>query len=547
MPIYEIKSFNGGVSDFEDKGIAGAFKFGSGLDIRKSKDTLTCKQGFKDEGITVQSPSASVSPSASGSPSASSSPSSSNSVSPSSSASPSSGGSPSRSPSASVSPSHSVSMSASQSPSSSISRSISVSKAISSVFRDLILWWVTASDGNLYGFGNTGYIYKRTTDGSWSVVYKATGKIKGAEEKPSAGGKTYLEWSLDTEVHRKEIPGNLTWNDVDAVGTVQGDSWPKTNLTSADWHTMKEVAGDVMIANGPTLAMSAYDDSYTNEALDLIPGNLAKTLVERTGRAVIGTYRAADPDNGVNSAIDAEVPLAQVGKDGQLFYANLVDSIATKRFPGGGKSYPGGVANEVSQVNFFDWEVDATSWIDKQTVGNMALFGIFGADQGRGGLYSVGRYDKNHPFAMNLDYPMDVDEVGAVAHMNGLTFVSYRDDIDFGVKVTDLNSKTKAIYEGLDFYAPIKRVSEITTWDMVKLHMAPLPTNTSVEFWYRMNKFGNFIQAKSADGQTQFSTAAANEAVFSISTNGEIFEPRIVLNPAGNVTPEVYKARIFFN
>lgn len=547
MPIYEIKQFRGGISDYEDKGIAGAFKNGSGLDIRKQKDTLTCNQSMKDIGQTVQSSSSSQSPSASSSPSSSLSPSASSSLSPSSSASPSSGGSPSRSPSASKSPSASVSPSHSASPSSSISRSASPSHAITSIFQDLVLWWVTCSDGNLYGFGNAGYIYRILPDLSCNVVYRENGKIKGAEEKPSATGKRYLLWATDTNVHRKEIPGNVTWNDVDAVGTVQGDSWPKTNLTSADWHTMKNVAGDTMIANGPSLAMAAYDDSYTNDALDLIPGNLAKTIVERSGRAVIGTVRAADPNSGVNAAIDAEVPLAQVGTDGQLFYANLVDSIAVKRFPGGGRCYPGGVANQVSQVNFFDWEIDALSWIDKQTVGNMALFGIFGADTGKGGLFSVGRKNKNQPFVMNLDFAMDVDEIGAVAHMNGLDFVSYRHSIDFGVKVTDLNSKTTGIYEGLDFYAPIKRVSEITTWDMAKLRCAPLINGTSIEFWYRMNKTGNFVQAKTADGHTQYTTTNGQDPVFSISGEGDIFEPRIVLNPAGNSTPEVYKARIYFN
>lgn len=547
MPIYEIKSFRGGPSDYEDKGIAGAFKMGSGLDIRKQKDTLTCAQSMKDIGITVQSSSSSQSPSASSSPSSSLSPSPSRSLSPSSSASPSAGGSSSKSPSASQSPSASVSPSHSASPSSSLSRSASLSHAISSVFRDLIMFWVPCSDGNLYGFGNAGYIYRILPDLSISVVYRESDKIKGAEEKPSSGGKRYLVWATNTDVHRKEIPGNATWNDVDVPGTVQGDTWPKTNLSSADWHTMKVVAGDTMIANGPSLAMAAYDDSYTNEALDLIPGNLAKTLVERSGRAVIGTVRASDPSNGVNAAIDAEVPLAQVGTDGQLFYANLVDSIAVKRFPGGGRCYPGGVANQISQVNFFDWEVDALSWIDKQTVGNMALFGIFGADVGRGGLYSVGRKNKNQPFVMNLDFAMDVDEIGAVAHMNGIDFVSYRDDIDFGVKITDLNSKTTGIYEGLDFYAPIKRISEITTWDTAKIRCAPLVNGTSIEFWYRTNKTGIFKQAKTGDGQNQYTTVNGQDPVFSISAEGDIFEPRIVLNPAGNSTPEVYKARIYFN
>jgi len=96
MPVYEVKQFRGAISDYEDKGIPGAFKFGSGLDVRKVVDSISCNQDLVDEGIPAShSPSSSVSPSASESVSESRSPSFS--PSPSSSVS----RSPSRSPSAS--------------------------------------------------------------------------------------------------------------------------------------------------------------------------------------------------------------------------------------------------------------------------------------------------------------------------------------------------------------------------------------------------------------------------------------------------------------
>lgn len=547
MPVYEVTKFSGGISDFSDRGLPGSFKFGYGLDIRKTDDTLSCKQALVDEGTILQSVSSSPSPSASRSPSSSNSPSASPSVSPSSSASPSNQFSSSKSPSASRSPSASNSPSASRSPSSSISFSPSPSATYTSIFKDLILWFVPASDGNLYGFGNTGYIYKRTLDGTWSIVYKSASKIKGAEEKPSSGGKTYLIWALNTEIHRKEIPGNAQWNDVDAAGSVQGDTWPKNNLTSTDWHTMKVVGGDVMIANKSTLAMAAYDDSYTNEALDLIPGNTAKTLVERNGRVITGTYRTADPDKGINAAIDAEIPIAQVGDDGNIFYANMVDSVATKRLPGGGKVNPGAITNEVDQVNFFEWEVNSLSWIDKQVVGNMALLGVYDADSGMGGVYSFGRNNKNHPLILNLDYLLDVDEIGAVVHYNGLTFVSYRDTNDFGVKVTSTTTKATGVWEGLEFRSPVRKPIEINSWMQAEVYCKSLPSGCSIEFWYKLDKTGSFIKAKVADGSVSYSTTNGQKAVFRIAAAGDIFEPRIVLNPTGNTSPEVLRLRVYFN
>ena len=65
MGIYEINSFRGGLADFEDKGISGAFKFGSNLDIRKQIDSLSAGQTLVDLGTRTDSASPSQSPSAS--------------------------------------------------------------------------------------------------------------------------------------------------------------------------------------------------------------------------------------------------------------------------------------------------------------------------------------------------------------------------------------------------------------------------------------------------------------------------------------------------
>jgi len=548
MAVYEITKFAGGISDFEDRGIAGAFKFGSGLAIRKIRDSLSCEQALVDEGTTFDSPSASQSPSSSASPSSSMSPSPSGSPSPSSSVSPSpESPSSSVSPSASVSPSSSQSSSASVSPSSSGSPSPSPTEGLNTVFRDLIRTFVKASDGKTYGFGHTGKVYKRNPDGYWLQVYDSQEPITGACEKPSYGGKTYLMWAGRTTLHRKELPGLSNWNDVDIAGSVQGDTWPKTNLTDADFHTMAQVNGDVMIANYAFLAMAAYDDSYTNEALDLIPGNVAKTVLERDGEAVIGTYKAGDPDKGVNGAIDSEVPLSQVGDDGEIFYADFVNSMPAKRFPGGGKVNPGGLCNLIDPVQFFKWQNTALSWTDKQVVGNMAMFGVYNAEAGKGGIYSYGRKDKNHAFVLNLDFVLDVDEIGAICSVDGVMLVSYRDGNDFGVKVADQNTKAIGIYEGLDFKAPVKKPANITVWKQAELLFDPLPDGASLEFWYKINKTGNFVRAKTADGNNAFSVADAKKAVFRIVADGDIFEPRVVLNPTGNSSPEVHRVRVYFN
>jgi len=60
MSLFEISSFTG-LSDYHDKGIRGAFKFGTNLDVRKINDTLSAGKALVDEGIGQSSSSASIS------------------------------------------------------------------------------------------------------------------------------------------------------------------------------------------------------------------------------------------------------------------------------------------------------------------------------------------------------------------------------------------------------------------------------------------------------------------------------------------------------
>lgn len=532
MPTITVKSFEGGISSFGDRGLRGAFKFASNIDIRKANDTLTCGQALKEEGVFnishSQSPSLSQSPSQSPSSSASSSPSPSNS--------PSKSASPSSSASRSVSPS--VSPSGSASPSSSVSASLSPSAGLNNVYVDLVIAWVKATDGNTYGFGNTGHIYRRYPDGYTRDVYQdADGAIKGAIEKPSSSGVTYLQWATATSLKQKPLPGASDWSDVTEIAD---------NLTGTDWHTMKQVGGANYITNGSKLALVGYDDSYTNEALDLIPGNLGKSLLERNGRAVIGTYKAGYPNKGVNGMIDSEVPLAQIGNDGNLFFTNFSDTMPVKRFPGGGYVNPYGVTNEVDQIEIFDWVFGADSWVDKQSLGNMSIWGVFGADSGKNGLYYYGRRNKEQPFTLNLEYAMDVDEIGAVVNVDGTTIASYRDGTDFGVRAVDSTTKAQGIWEGLEFRVPLKNPEQITTFKYVEILMDRLPVGCSIYFFYQKNKSGTWVQCNTADGNVAFTTTNARKAVFRIGEEMDIYEPRILMIPSANTTPTIHRVRTYF-
>lgn len=532
MPVFEVSHWNGGISPFSDRGITGSAKFLSNIDIRKSEDSLSCGQALIDEGLlgTSHSQSPSLSQSTSLSPSSSSSASTSPSGSPSRSQSPSA--------SASRSASKSLSPSASSSPSSSVSPSLSPSAGINNVYVDLVYFWVKASDGSTYGFGNAGNIYRRYADGFTRNVYRdPDGGINGAVEKPSSDGRYWLQWTVGTAVKRKLLPGNGAWTDVETIAN---------NLRGTDWHTSRMIGGSNYIANGPLVALVGYDDSYTNEALDIVPGNEVKTIIERNGRAVIGTYKTGYPNKGVNGAIDCEYPLVQVGTNGELFFSDFTTSMPIRRFPGGGRVNPGGVTNETDQIDIYDWEQTALSWVDKQTLGNLSLWGVFNADTDKNGVYSFGRKNKEQPFTLNLEYALEVDEIGAVANVDGTTIISYRDGSDFGVKAVDSTTKATGTYQSLELRAPTKRPAKITRWQYVEVELDPLPSGCSVALYYKMNKADSFTQARVADGSLAYSSTDGELAVFSIGSSGKIYEFQLILTPSGNNTPEVRKVTTFF-
>jgi hypothetical protein len=226
--------------------------------------------------------------------------------------------------------------------------------------------------------------------------------ISGAAEWINDSSEHYLYFASGTYLYRKPLPGASDWSDVESFGS----------LEDVDWHTMKVADGALMICNGSMLAMVGWDESYTTEAVVVYPDELTKTIIERQNLVVIGTYknnssekgalytweqsalnfiqRKEIPSGAINGIVDTELTLMQAGDKGGIFYSDLINSVAITAIPGEGEVNPGGV------------DVDD----------GLGLFGMFGGDNP--GVYSLGRNRKNAPFVLNLDYPLDCDEIGAV-------------------------------------------------------------------------------------------------------------------------------------
>ena len=473
MNSFILKSFKAGQSDFEDKGVAGSFKLGINLDIRKTIDSLSCQQTLIAEGTGV--------------------------------------------------------------------------------VVDTIRFYVPCIDGNTYGFGSSGKIYKRTPAGVYTVVYTDTdGAITGAAEWYCSNGKTYLFWATLTKLHCKEIAGAANWSDVDANVVVGGNTYtyPKSNLTSSTNHFMAQAVGSLQICNEDYLAMVGWDGSYTPSALNIFKKNYAKTLIERNNYVVIGAPKkdlspesdlvSWDTDAGawndkkvlkggaINAMVDTDVPLLQVGINGGIYYGDFQNVLPIIEISGGGYCNPGGVTND----------------------GGLALFGIYGNSENRNGIYSYGKKQLNQDRALNLEYNIgDISEIGAVCKVGTDILVSYREGANYYAKKVDTSAKAIAYYYSLDLKPPTKG-DYVPVWGPIMLTMKALPAGCKVECFYKLEKTGNFIQAKmennGAGDIDSVTVTGTTEAIFLVAEKAKIFELELKLTPSGNTTPEIYKAEIFF-
>lgn len=479
-----IQSFIG-IADFEDKGARGSFKFGSGLDVRRNRDTLKAGQALTDDlatGGLMNSPVVDAFPS---------------------------------------------------------------------------------SDGKSYWGLANGRILKRTSAGTWSLVYTdPEGDLRGIGEWGNDNAETGTYWATPTKLHRHALGGNWT-TDIDANAGNPVQTYPKSNLTNTPNHLIKTARGALFINNGNTLAMVGYDESYTNNALQFRPGHLSKVLLDNETSVIIGanltstkeeswlypwdaiTDNYFDPINlafkNINAIVKTEVIIIQFGSDGFLYFIGDATKVPIMQFPGGGQCKPAGV------------DVDD----------GLALFGVYGNTKStQSGVYSYGRKKKNADFTLNLDYPLVCDSIEAVRNIDSNIFIAYTKDLTYGVKKVDTANKiAQAVYESVDLKMP-PIMGDLHKVPNIVLDMAPLPTACSVEVWRRMDKKetadgSNYLGVSTGlnDGWYQcslqdktgiYDDVGGTEAIFDVGDGGKYIELKIVLNCSGNNSPEILRIYPYF-
>jgi hypothetical protein len=515
---YEIKSFRGGISDYNDKGIAGSAKFVSAANIRSKDDNLSCNQALKAEGLL-------------------------------------SGG--------------------------------------EYIFEDLILWFVAAPDNCIYGFGDTGRVYKRTAGGEWSKVYTdPNGKITGAalwyqvvDQDPVtqiAHYEPHLFWATATRLNHKKIPGIDDWSDVnetitavlpsnstdEETGDITYDTqtvtqeYPKTNLDDTNWHTMKEATGALVIVNNDKLAIvNAEDNGYSPEITEnkFSIGQEAVSLVERDGTAVIATSSAVSNTTSVlyswvygdkwqqdhqleakeiNAIIDSEYMLLVA--NGQLWFSDMYQDLPICDFPGGGRCKPGGVG-VLQNVALFAMDNCVRQSADSLIACN--------------GIYGYGRRRNADSPCLTLEYPVLCEEMGGLLVNGGTLLVACKtienEQNVYKVMTLDHGHKQICEYESLELSYPYVSPVGAMVGARVILNCRPIPDGCSVEVYYRHDLQGGWIKARfqdniEAQNDNLDKLVTGTEGIFLLGDITKTTEVKLVLTPSGNTTPEVESIHLEF-
>src|SRR3990167_2494181 len=421
----------------------------------------------------------------------------------------------------------------------------------------IIQFFVPATDGSLYCFGSTGSIFTRSGDGQWTFSYNdENGAIKGAAEWKLSDGTNWLYWATATSLARKQLQGADITPDSGTGRWTDATQDYKTTLNAADWHTMKNASGELIIANAESASTVDFAGNFVANDLNIRPGNLIKCLEERDDYAILGSGRLDNseeghlwswittvqtwiqkkriPVKGINSMISTELLLLQGGDNGEIFFSDFVNSVPLHAIPGGGQSMPDGVSIE----------------------DDLAIWGIYGGTYP--GLWSYGRRRKNRPHALNYDYRLartvagsSISTIAAVAMVNGELLASWGTTdgsiSEYGVDAVSSTTKAVGIYEGLEFSGGAPHLKK--EFETVKLTLSPLVSGTSVSVKYRKDNATTggdssanegFRYAVTGNGATSFSEASAVEAIFSIGDAANVYEVGVELNPTSNLSPEIH-------
>jgi hypothetical protein len=510
IKAYQINSFKGGISDFNDRGLRGSGKFMSAADIYRKDDNLACGQALKAEVFNFEDLILWFI----------------------------------------VAPDNCIYGFGDKGRIYKRDQNGNWSKVYTDPKGKITgasLWWqiieqdpvtqIATHEPHLFWATDTDLNHKKIPgEDDWSDVNETiTATIPDVSTDPETGDIIY-----DTK-------------------TVTQD-YPKTNLELATWHTMREAGGALMICNDYKLALVGYDTSYTPEAVQFSPGQQAVTITERGDDMVIGTSSSLSNTTSalytwryeyknwgsehrikvknIESMIDTEMMLMVAS--GKLWFSDMYQELPICDFPGGGHCKPSGT-EVMNGVALFALDNCVRRSGDKNIAAN--------------GIYGYGRSKNADNPVLNLEYPILCEELGGLL-VNGETLfcacrVQQEGQNVYKVMTLDNEHKQICEYESLELPLPYTGTPSTCVVNRIIVRTRPISEGTKIECYYRSDISGAWIKARfqgqmTGQNDSDQNFIAGNEGIFLVGAPAHTIEFKLILYPSGNLTPEVEEIYLEF-
>lgn len=501
MIPYHLRSFIGGVSDFEDKGIAGSFKAGSkSLDVRKAIDSLTCQQGLTDDlepGTMTELPIVTIA--------------------------------------ASNNETYFFLRNGDIYRRNSAGNYLLVWQDPEGIITGAAEWYDQYGNRFLYWATYTKLHRKRiygvfVDHEPWTDVDAAAVTGTGA-----TSGDPWPKTNLD----------NAPWHTMRVcTGTLQIANNNKLALVGYDNSYTPEAlqlqpgtVAKCLIERNVYCIVGAYRLDWRDESMLYVWDTNSLDYNQKT----------PIPLSAINAMIDTEIALMQVGTNGQLYISDPNTIMPILSIPGGGRCFVDGVTGDRGMALF-------------GIFGNSAGYnGIWSY----GRLDKQHSVVLNYEYPLDCDEIGSITKVGTdifISYRHGTDYGVKKVDLANKADAEYHTLDLVAPIGSRRYSIPLGRQ---LLWGHATLGMSDLPEGCGVEFWYRLDKkatqyelpngtltdVNGWRQANLTDGAatTRLTIAGTREVVFQIGEKARVFEGLVKLFPHGNDTPEIHEVNVYFD
>lgn len=406
---------------------------------------------------------------------------------------------------------------------------------------DFCKFSINCTDGNSYWFGDTGKIYKRTSAGVWSKVHTDTqGAVIGAREF-----NAYIYYASATKLGRQSVANAAS----ESPWSSQNDSW--ATLDTATYHPMITQGLYLFIGNDRKIA--TVDDTGTFTATGTpdvvyqsLPPNYTITTMSPfgidflVGTKITSTYGSArvfrwdysqaswltDDDIPGEIGVNVFIPydnfaFIQAGNQGRFWFYDGSSLEKVKRIKGD-------YANKTMAVH--PDSVCSFNGLSMIGVSNLS------SNPCNQGVYSIGQYDRNYPYALMLEYVISQNkltsiEIGSIKAIGSNLLVAWKDGTTYGVDIIDWANKYTGAYVKTLALGGDRATSKTFLEYLIGYKQKPASTDITLSY------FPNYGTSDTAIALDDFSTY--NKLFTQYKIEAALIQLKLAFTVSGNDAPEI--------